>query len=126
MDSVVNNNNQTLFDKIGGLPKVESIVDTFYYLVLNTPEVAVYFEEINMKKQKMHQTNFISFVLGSGKNYTGNNLRDAHRHLNLTEKEFYIIANLLSEALLKNNIEKDDVEKIIALVATTKNDILNA
>ena len=53
---------QTLYEKYGGHQGIAGVIETFYKAVLAHPDVAPFFAETNMKKQKQHQTNFISFV----------------------------------------------------------------
>ena len=116
---------EVLFDKLGGKSSITAVVDTFYELVLNHPDVAPFFAETNMKKQKLHQANFISFALGGPNEYTGRGLREAHANMGLTELEFNVIAQLLAEALKKHGVGDDDIKKALEIVGSTKNDVLN-
>ena len=115
----------TIYDKLGGKSAVSAVVETFYGLVLNDPDVAPFFAETNMKKQKEHQTNFITMALGGPKEYSGRSLRDAHANMGIGKHEFNVIAKLLAEALKENGVGDDDIKKVIDVVATTKNDVLN-
>ena len=116
---------QSLYEKFGGHDGVKKVVDDFYVTVLAHPDVAPFFAETNMQKQREHQTNFISFVLGGPNQYTGRNMREAHAHMNLTDKEFNVIAELLSAALKKNGVSDEDINKVLSVVATTHDDVLN-
>ncbi len=120
-----NEDNKCLYEKFGGRDGVKAVVETFYKSVLSNPDVAPYFSETNMNKQKDHQTNFISFVLGGPNKYTGRSMREAHAHLNLTEKDFQIIATLLSDALKYHGVSDQDIANVMKIVATTHDDVLN-
>lgn len=115
----------TLYEKFGGHEGIRGVVDTFYKSVLSNPDVSPFFSETNMKKQKEHQTNFIGYVLGGPNKYTGRGMREAHAHLNLTDKEFNIIANLLAEALRFHGVPENDVSAVLKKVASTHDDVLN-
>lgn len=117
--------NKTLYEKFGGRDGIKAVVDTFYKSVLSNPDVAPYFSETNMNKQREHQTNFIGFVLGGPNKYSGRNMREAHAHLNLTEKDFQIIASLLADALRYHGVSEQDITKVLKIVATTHDDVLN-
>jgi hemoglobin len=115
----------SLYEKLGGHDAVKAVVDSFYQTVLANPDVSPFFAETNMVKQRQHQTNFISFVLGGPNQYTGRNMREAHANLNLTDKEFNIIAELLSAALKKHGVSDEDIASVLKIVASTHDDILN-
>ena len=125
LDDGNDTNKKSLYEKFGGYEGVKAVVDTFYKSVITNPDVSHYFNEINMKKQKEHQTNFISFVLGGPNKYTGKSMREAHAHLNLTEKEFKVIATLLADALRYHGVGENDITQVLKVVATTHDDVLN-
>ena len=116
---------KSLYEKFGGHDGIGKVVDTFYDIMMADDDVNYFFQETNMKKQRQHQTNFISFVLGGPNKYEGKNMREAHAHLKLTEKEFNIVAAHLTEALKKHGVTDDEVSDVMKIVATTKNDVLN-
>lgn len=116
---------KTLYEKYGGHEGVGKVVEIFYNKVLSDPDVSPFFAETNMKKQKQHQTNFISFALGGPNKYDGRNMRDAHAHLNLTDKEFNIIADLLSKSLKEAGASDEDIASIIKVVASLHDEVLN-
>ena len=116
---------QTLYEKFGGHDGIAQVVESFYETVLVHPDVAPFFAETNMKKQKEHQTNFVSFCLGGPNKYSGRNMREAHAHMKLTDKEFNVIAELLAAALKKHGASSEDIDSVLKVVATTHDDVLN-
>lgn len=116
---------QSLYDKFGGEETIKAVVDTFYDIMMKDDEVNHFFSETNMKKQRQHQSNFISFVLGGPKKYDGKSMREAHAHLKLTDKEFNIVAQHLTEALKHHGVGDDDIATVMKVVATTHDDVLN-
>ncbi len=116
---------KSLYEKFGGHDGIGAVVDTFYDYMMADDEVNYFFSETNMKKQRQHQTNFISFVLGGPQKYDGKNMRDAHAHMKLTDKEFNIVAKHLTEALKKHGVGDEDIEGVMKIVATTHDDVLN-
>jgi len=52
-------------------------------------------------------------------------MREAHAHLKLTEDDFSTIAKHLSWALAQCGVGQDDIDKVISVVATTHDDVLN-
>ncbi len=115
---------KSLYEKFGGETGIAAVVDTFYDYMMKDDDVNHFFSETNMKKQRQHQTNFISFVLGGPKKYDGKNMREAHAHLKLTDKEFNIVAKHLTEALKFHGVGDDDISAVMKVVATTHDDVL--
>ena len=113
----------TLYEKLGGKPAVERIVDDFYKLVLADDTVNSFFAHTDMKKQQRHQTAFISYALG-GPQYTGRSMEKAHEGLNLQPEHFDAIAKHLGDALAANGASQEDINIALGHVATLKEAVL--
>ena len=72
---------QTLFEKYGGFSVIGKLVHRFYEKVLSDAAVAHYFEGIDMQRLASHQTDFLCVLLGGPIDYTGRQMRNAHRGL---------------------------------------------
>jgi hemoglobin len=68
----------TLFDKLGGTDAIDVVVDKFYEFMLVDPEVNHFFQNTDMKKQRMRQKQFITMVTGGPHNYEGKDMKTAH------------------------------------------------
>lgn len=114
----------SLFHKYGGFTSVGSIVLSFYEKVLDTDELQHYFDGIDMERLVRHQTDFLCMVLGGPASYSGRDLRSAHERLRIIEEDFYTVADLLEETLEEAGVEDDDIQTILEIVKTTKDDIV--
>lgn len=113
----------TLYEKLGGQQAVEQVVDDFYNRILADDTVKQFFAQTDMKKQRRHQTAFISYALG-GPQYTGRSMEKAHAGLNLQPEHFDAIAKHLGEALAVNSVPQEDINTILERVATLKEAVL--
>jgi hemoglobin len=52
------------YDMVGGGPAVSAVVNDFYERVLSDPQLAPYFEGVDLARLKRHQVLLISQVLG--------------------------------------------------------------
>ena len=118
------NQTQTLYAKYGGEEVIAQIVDQFYVKVIADPRVKDFFANTDMKKQRKHQTNFISFALGGPKKYEGKTMEKAHSGMNLTDLHFNAIVELLSATLLENGVTKEDVGTIGATIEPLRSHIV--
>lgn len=114
----------TLFDKYGGFSTVGNIVHEFYEKIMDTESLENYFWDIDMARLIKHQTDFLCQVLGGPASYTGRALKDAHKGLNIVVEDFMTVAEILEETLEEAGVEDSDVEAIMEIVASTKDDIV--
>lgn len=119
---------QSLFEKIGGEPTLDAAVDLFYRKVLSDGRVNRFFGDVDMGKQRAKQKSFLSMLFGGPDDYTGQNLRDAHKHLvddGLDDSHFNVVAVHLQNTLEILGVRSDLVNQVMAIVASTRDDVLN-
>ncbi len=115
---------ESLYDKYGGFDTFSAVVSNFYQKVLDSDELAPYFDNVNMARLMSHQTNFISTALGGPDRSSDIDLRKAHAPYKITVPHFMEVAELLEESLEEAGVEPDDVASIIALVASLMDQIV--
>jgi hemoglobin len=86
-------------DRLVGPDLVKSAVSDFYQRVLADPELAGWFDGVDMRRLRAHQTAFLLFALGGPESYTGRPLREAHAGLRITDAAFDAIIEQLVLAL---------------------------
>jgi len=116
----------TLYDKYGGFDTFSAVVCNFYQKVLDSDELAHYFENVNMEKLMSHQTNFIATALGGPEKYNGIDLKKAHSPYKITVPHFQEVAELLEESLEEAEVEPQDVATIITLIASLMDQIVSS
>lgn len=115
----------SLYDQIGGKAAIDAAVDLFYTKVLADKKVNHFFEDVSMRAQHNKQKEFLSAALGGPEPWTGKDMREAHKNLELTEEDFNAIAGHLQATLVELKVEEDLVAKVMAVAASTKDDVLN-
>jgi len=63
-------------------------------------------------------------VTGGPCNYTGRDMKTTHKGLGITESDWNVMASLFVETLTKFNVPKKEQDELLAIVATTKKDIV--
>lgn len=114
----------TLYEKLGGQPAIEQVVDDFYQRVLADNTINQFFAHTDMEKQRRHQTAFISYALGGSNQYTGRSMEKAHTGLNLQPEHFDAIAKHLGEALAVHDVPQEDINRVLERVSTLKEAVL--
>jgi hemoglobin len=115
---------QTIYNEIGGRDAVEAVVDDFYDQVLDDEQLLPYFEDTEMAELRAHQVQFISAVTGGPVEYTGEDMRAAHDHLDIAEEDFDTVGRYLQTALEENGVDEEDIESIMAEVVALKEPVL--
>ncbi|KAL6751167.1 globin-like protein [Haematococcus lacustris] len=75
------NDMNTLYDKLGSAEAVEACVKVFYTKLLADPDLGRFFEGVNMKLLAYKQTQFLAFAFGGLPSWQGKSMSAAHAHL---------------------------------------------
>lgn len=114
----------SLYQKLGGWAAINAAVDAFYVKVLADNRVKHFFADVSMPKQHRKQKEFLSYALGGPLPWSGKDMRKAHEGMGLTDEHFNAIAENLVATLKDLKVSQDLIDQVIAVVATTKDDVL--
>jgi len=116
----------SLYDKYGGFDTFSAVVGNFYQKILDSEQLAPYFERVDMDKLMSHQTQFISTALGGPEKYSNLDLKTVHAPYKITVPHFNEVVELLEESLDEANVEPDDITSIISLVSKLMDQIASS
>ena len=115
----------TLFEKYGGFATFSQLTSLFYQKILDTPDVAHFFEDIDIEKLIEHQTQFLVSALGGPPLQRNVDMKKAHHGLGIAEKDFIMVAEILEDSLVEMGVEAGDIETILSIVSGYKDDIVS-
>ena len=115
---------QTLFDRIGGMGAVNAAVDIFYPKVLADETLSHFFTNVNMATQSGKQKAFLAYAFGAPMAYSGKKMSDAHAHMKLTKAHFNAVAGHLVSTLQELQVSQNLIDEVVAIAMSTKNDIV--
>ena len=126
---------KSLYHRLGGEPAIRAVVDDFVAAAAADPKVN--FDRKNpphprtwdataenVEKVKAQIVAFVSEVTGGPKKYEGQNMVEAHRGMQITEEEFNALAGHLKNTLVKLNVPQKEQDELMAIVGSTKGDIV--
>lgn len=119
---------KTLFERIGGENSVRTTVMKMYDKILDDAELAPFFENVNVDKLRISQTEFVTYAFGGIKNYSGKKLRDAHKNAvtdGLSDHHFNLVVKYLKEAMQELGVEDELIAEALGIVESTRDDVLN-
>jgi hemoglobin len=115
----------SVFEQIGGSAAVDAAVDIFYRRVLADPVISHFFDTVDMDRQIVKQKAFLTMAFGGPNSYTGKDMRNAHKHMKLTEQHFNAVAGHLQGTLQELNVPQRLIDDVMNIAASTKDDVLN-
>ena len=112
-------------ERIGGEVAVNAAVDIFYRKVLSDDRISHFFVTVDMEAQHAKQKAFLTMAFGGPNNYTGQDMREAHKHMDLTEEHFTAVAEALVGTLNDLEVPQAEIDEIVGVAVSVKDDVLN-
>lgn len=121
---------KSLYERLGGAYAIATVVDAFIekLLVNDTlnanPAINEARKHVPKAGLKFHVTALVCQVTGGPQTYTGRSMKEAHRHLNISEKEWDAMAHDFVEVLDQFKVPKAEQAELLTIVGSTKGDIV--
>jgi hemoglobin len=121
-----------LYERLGGLKGITAVVDDFIdRLVANkalnrNPEIDAGRKRSPAPFLKYQVTAMVCEVTGGPCKYTGKGMKEAHAHMNITEKEWDLMVGDFKRSLAKFRVPAKEQRELFDIVGTTKADIVRA
>jgi hemoglobin len=120
----------SLYDRLGGVYSIATVVDDFIerLLVNDTlnanPRINEARQRVPKAGLKFQVTTLVCQVTGGPCTYTGRSMKDSHRHLNITEKEWAAMVADFKKSLSKFKVPEKEQGDLVSIVESTKGDIV--
>src|SRR5262245_22412731 len=82
----------SLYERLGGAPAIDAVVDELYRGILADPELATFFARVNLRSQKSRMCAFVTMVTGGPAEYRGRDMSTAHRRHAIEDRHFDLVA----------------------------------
>ncbi|QUM76356.1 group 1 truncated hemoglobin [Moritella sp. 24] len=125
-----NNSDNSLYVRLGGLMPITVVVNDFVDVVINDVELnknpAINASRARVPKTylKFQVATLVCQVTKGPCVYKGREMKDAHKHLQITEKEWYRMIVLFKEVLAKHKVSAMETHDLLAILESTKADIV--
>ncbi len=122
----------SLYERLGGVYAIATVVDDFIDRVMHNPKL-----NANPKVDEAHHkvppagfkylvTEMVCWATGGPQKYTGKSMHDSHVHLDIAEAEWQAFMHDLRACFAKFAIPAQEQAELIAIVESTKKDIVIA
>jgi hemoglobin len=121
---------KSLYDRLGGLKGITVVVDDFINrLVANkelnkNPAIDAGRKSSPAPYLKFQVSQMVCGATGGPCKYTGKSMAESHVHLNISEKEWDVMAREFKESLDKFKVPANEQKELFDIVGTTKADIV--
>ncbi|MFI5490718.1 group 1 truncated hemoglobin [Micromonospora echinaurantiaca] len=122
--TVTEENRLSHYERIGGAASVKAAVDVFYDKVLADPEVAGYFDHVDMAQQRRHLALMLTVVLGGPDEYPGRGLAEAHRPLRIPAAHYDIVGAHLVATLTELGVPEDVIAHVRDVLAKVQDQVV--
>jgi hemoglobin len=120
----------SLYDRLGGVYSIATVVDDFIDRIMvdprlnANPRVDEAHHRVSPAGFKYLVTEMVCSATGGPQKYTGRSMRDSHKHLMITEREWQAFVDDFQQTLDKFGVPQAEQEELKAIVASTKADIV--
>jgi hemoglobin len=118
----------SLYDEIGGAPRVRAVLDAFYPRVLADPPLSPLFLGVDIERLKKSQEQFFAAALGGRTSYTGPSLHQAHartRQRGANDALFDRFVMVFSGVLVDLAVPDGKIDEWLAILEDARGQILN-
>lgn len=124
VDGAVNVTADSLYQRIGGQPVLQRVVDELIDVVSQDPRTKRSFEGVKLSTLKQSLTHFLCLKTGGGCEYEGETMKKSHADLHITTAEFEILVEVLRQRLDANRVGTKEKNQLLRILAPMKSDVV--
>jgi hemoglobin len=115
---------KSLYDRLGGKEAITAVVDDFVGRVAQDTRINQRFANTDIPNLKRLLVEQICQATGGPCQYTGRDMKTAHKGMNITEDEFNALVEDLKGALAKFNVGDKEQSELLGALGGMKGDIV--
>ena len=116
---------KSLYDRLGGKLAITAVVDDFIGNVAGDGRINKRFANANIPRLKGMLVDQICEATGGPCKYTGQNMKDAHTGMKITDAEFGALVEDLVKSLDKFKVPAQEKNELLGALGGMKGDIVN-
>lgn len=122
----------SLYDRLGGLAPISVVVSDFLDelvpdpLLNQNPAIDAARQSVPKPYLKYQVTAMVCQATGGPCQYQGRTMKDAHAHLNISEREWARMEVVFRDLLARHQVPEQEANELLAIIGSTKADIVVA
>ncbi len=122
--------NKILFEQLGGIKGITTIVDDVVEAHMNNPSISARFLPYKEKPEKLavikkHTVDFFSAGSGGPVTYTGRDMPTTHKGMNISPAEYMYVVDDILLVLEKHKIDEGSRKDVLAILWSLKGMIIS-
>jgi hemoglobin len=113
-----------LYDRLGGKPAIEAVVDDFLGRVAADERINAGFAGAHVPRLRQRLIELFCAGTGGGCTYTGRDMKTVHAGMKVTSAQFDALAGHLVATLEKFKVPQKEKGELLAIVGPMKKDIV--
>jgi hemoglobin len=114
----------TLYDRLGGKPVLERVVDQAIGRIAGDPRVNQSFRKVDIARLDASIVSQLCALTGGGCRYDGDDMKRAHGGLEIRDAEFFALVDAMRDALDANGVGEREKNELLRLLAPMKRDVV--
>ena len=114
----------SLYERLGGPDKIRAICTDIYDNHASNPKIKARFVDTDREATIQKVWEFFCAGIGGPETYTGQDMKAAHRGMNIAGDEFVEVCDDVMNALNKNNVEQKEKDEVLCILYSMKGDIV--
>ncbi len=114
----------SLYEALGEQSGVEAIAERFIKLSIKSPNIGHHFDDTNLDRLFEKFSEQLCEVSGGGCRYTGDDMTSVHKGMNISEREFNQVVELMQQAMNELDIPLSTQNRLLARLAPMREDML--
>lgn len=115
---------RSLYERLGGRAGIQALIHDIIDLHVQSPVVGPRFRHLDLPTLKGHAADFFCAGTGGPETYSGREMREAHRGLNISEQEFVAVLDDILAALDKHAVGARERQEVLSVLYSMKGDIV--
>lgn len=118
---------ESLYKRLGGYDAIAAVTDDFIGKLVTHKDLSRFFtgtSDDSKKKIRQHIVDMLCNATGGPCLYIGRTMKDVHKGLKISEKDWTTTAGLLVETLNKFKVPQKEQTELLVIVSSTKKDIV--
>lgn len=107
-----------------GKPGVDRIVDDLVSRAVVDPKLEEIFHATDLERLRRTLKEQLGYILGAGNDYTGRDMKTAHKDQGINTTEFNVLVELLQKAMDKEGVSFRAQNQLLARLAPMKRDVV--
>ena len=121
---------KSLYERLGGAEGIARLVDDIVEAHMNNPQIKARFlpfrnEPDRLAKAKKHLRDFLGMGSGGSEKYSGRNMLDTHRGMNISAQEYMAAMDDILSTLERHNIDEQTRKDVLAIAYSLKGEIIH-